>query len=387
MDRNSVRFSREAKLITLLVGTGLALWLVVRVQGILPPFIWAGITAYVFSPAVNWLEARTRLRRVWVIALLYLLALAAAIWAGAVLIPIIVRQVVGLAGDMPKILTALLDRLAFLDQYLAAAQLQFYGVTIDPQVLVNEAVRNAQSLVTYITSRAIPAVFNVLEILGQVMLYLVSTFYLLQGAKNGRRRLPRLIPAAYRSEVLGLLAAIDRVLGAYIRGQLLLIGIMSLATFIALSILRVQYALIIGMISGLLEVIPLFGPIVAGGTAVSIALFQPSTPFGWSNLTLALAVVVVYVVLRQIEDQLVVPNLVGPIVDLHPLLLLFALFAGGTLAGFLGLVIAVPTAAVLKIIVIYLYGKIWDERPAEDLTPEGPVAEPAEPAPAAGEKT
>ncbi len=364
-----VRFSREAKIIVLIVGLVLAVWLLARVQRILGPFVWAGITAFVLSPIVDWVEARLRLRRVWVVTLLYLIGLAAIAWALTALVPLVLAQAQDLAAQTPKIATGLMDQLAFLGQYLQTQQIGAYGFTIDTQMLVSEVMRNMQNLVGYLTSRAIPAVFNVLEGVGQVILYLISTFYLLRAWPGLRAHLPRLFPRAQRGEFMSLAGAIDRVMGAYIRGQLLLILVMAAATFIALSILQVQYALIIALISGVLEVVPFFGPLAAGGIAVSIVLIQPTTPFGWSNLTLALAVVVAYTVLRQIEDQLVVPNLVGPIVDLHPLLVLFALFAGGGLAGFTGLVVAVPTAAALKIIVLYLYGKIWDEQPAPQPAP------------------
>lgn len=380
-----VRFSREVKIILLLLVAALFIWLALHAQKALGPFLWATVTAYILSPVVDWLEDRMRLRRIWIVVLLYVVGLAAAAWGATVLVPLLIRQVGDLVADLPRILTSLLDRLAFLDQYVLAEQIRAYGFTIDPQVLVNEATRGLQSLVGYLTSRAIPAVFNVLDAVGRAMLYLIITFYLIRGWPSLRRGVQRLIPAPYRPEFVGLLLSIDRVLGAYIRGQLLLIGIMSAATFVALTILHVRYALLIGLLTGVLEVIPLFGPIVSTAIAVAIALFQPNTPFGWSNLTLALAVVVVFVVLRQIEDQLVIPNLVGPIVDLHPLFVLLALFAGGGLAGFTGLVLAVPAAAALKIIVTYLYGKIWDEMPAEaaPLASQGQAL--AEPSSASGE--
>ncbi|HOG47601.1 MAG TPA: AI-2E family transporter [Anaerolineae bacterium] len=364
-----VRFSRQAKIIILAVGLALTIWLLARVGRILGPFVWAAITAYVLSPIVDWLEARLRLRRIWIVTLLYLVGLAAVAWALTALVPLLIAQAKGLAAATPQILTNLMDRLAFVNETLLAQQIQVYGLTIDPQVLVNEIMRNLQNLVTYVTSHAIPAVFNVIEGVGQAVLFLIATFYLLRAWPNLAAFLPRLVPRAQRSEFLSLAGAIDRVMGAYIRGQLLLILVMAAAHFVTLSILQVQYALIVALISGVLEVVPFFGPLMAGGVAVSIALFQPNTPFGWSNLTLALVVVVSYTVLRQIEDQLVVPNLVGPIVDLHPLLVLFALFAGGQLAGFTGLVVAVPTAAALKIVVLYLYGKIWDEQPAAEPAP------------------
>ncbi|MGQ9683487.1 MAG: AI-2E family transporter [Anaerolineae bacterium] len=362
----NIRFSRQTKTIILVIGLCIALWLFVRVHAVLGPFVWGAIIAYVLSPLVDWLEARTRLRRVWLVVLLYLAGLAVAAWVITVLSPIVVRQGRGLLADAPRILGVLLQRMDLLGRSVVAQELTRLGLSVDPALLANEVMRSAQGMVTYVTSHAIPAVFNVLEAVVQLIVALIISFYLLRGWPALRLRLPLLVPQAYRREALCLLADIDRVLGAYIRGQLLLIGIMAAANVAALSLLRVRYAVVIGLISGVLEVIPVVGPFMAGGIAVSVALFQPATPFGWSNLTLALAVALSYVLLRQIEDQLVVPNLMGPIVDLHPLLVLFALFAGSKLAGFTGLVVAVPAAAALKIILTYLYRKVWDEAPVQE---------------------
>ncbi len=383
--QSAVRFSSKTKAITLIVGLVAFVALLLRVQRVLGPFVWGGILAYVFTPLVDWLETRTRLRRVWVVVLLYLVGLAAAAWAATALVPALVKQASEFVQDSPRILGSLVEQLALFTQYLQQHEIRVGTLPIDPQMLVNEAMTSARGVVTYLTSHVLPAVFNVLEAVGQSLLCLIVAFYLLRSWRDVRTGMPRLIPRPYRSEALGLFVDIDRVLGAYIRGQLMLIGIMAVAIFVALSILRIRYALVIALLSGILEVIPLIGPFLAGGIAVSVALFQPYTPFGWSNLTLALAVVVAYTVLRQVEDQVIVPNVVGPIVDLHPLLVLFALFAGGTLAGFTGLVVAVPLAAALKIVIIYLYGKIWDERPAEDRAAASPPAAAADTQPASGE--
>lgn len=381
-----VRFSSRAKIVVLLTVAGLLLLLLLRAQSVLGPFVWGAIAAYIFTPVVDFLETRARLPRILVVALLYLAGLGVAAWASIAFIPLVVKQAGDLLSDMPGILMGLFGSLDFLSQHLQAERLEPFDLALDPQVLVNEAVRGMQSLFTYLTRQAIPAVFNVLEGLGQVILSLIIAFYLLRSARTIRARLERLIPRPYRGEALDLLLHIDRVVGAYIRGQLLLVGLMAVAIVIALSILRVRYALVIGLFSGLLSIIPLFGPVAGGAIAASVALFQPTTPFGWSNLTLALAVVVVYIVLRQTENHLVVPNLMGPIVDLHPLLVLFGLFAGGKIAGFTGLVIAVPTAAALKIIAIYLYGKIWEEASADEpAAGTSPAALPGPPSAPSGE--
>jgi hypothetical protein len=151
---------------------------------------------------------------------------------------------------------------------------------------------------------------------------------------------------------------INTTLGAYIRGQALLVVIMSTASYIALRILEVDYALVVAISTGFLELIPIVGPWSAGAIAVSVGLFQDTTPFGWSNLTLAVAIGLVYFTLRQMEDVFVIPLLIGRIVHLHPLLVIFVVVVGTTLGGILGLLLAVPLAAVTKIIATYFYGKI-----------------------------
>lgn len=122
--------------------------------------------------------------------------------------------------------------------------------------------------------------------------------------------------------------------------------------------LDVDYALSVAVATGFLELIPLIGPWTAGAIAVTIALFQETTPFGWSNPALALAVGVTYFALRQLEDAFVIPLVIGRIVHLHPLLVIFVLVIGTTLGGVLGLILAVPVAAVLKIVVSFFYAKL-----------------------------
>nr|MBA3471391.1 AI-2E family transporter [Herpetosiphonaceae bacterium] len=157
---------------------------------------------------------------------------------------------------------------------------------------------------------------------------------------------------------------------AYIRGQFLLIVIMSVLSYIALSILQVKYALVISILTGVLEIIPIIGPYLATAIASLVALLQGTTPFNWEPWFLAIIVIIVYFALRQFEDHFIIPNLVGHIVNVHPVFVIFAILAGGSLAGGLGLLVAIPIAAVAKIILVYLYSKLVDSP-----TPEEDVAE------------
>jgi predicted PurR-regulated permease PerM len=181
----------------------------------------------------------------------------------------------------------------------------------------------------------------------------------------------RLVPEQYRGEIRGLGRQIDGVLSSYIRGTLLLIPIMAVVTYIALSILGVRYALVLGIATGFLEVIPLVGPWSAAGIAMMVALFQTTTPFGWDNWVLAVVVGVTYFVLRMSEDNFIIPYVVGHAVHLHPVLVLFAILAGGAIGGPFGLFISIPTVAVARLLLLYIYRKLVDspELPPTDAAP------------------
>ncbi|MFN3372338.1 MAG: AI-2E family transporter, partial [Chloroflexus sp.] len=144
-------------------------------------------------------------------------------------------------------------------------------------------------------------------------------------------------------------------------GQLILIVIMSVLLYIPLSILQVPYALVIAVASGVLEILPIIGPWSAAGIAMTVALFQPVTPFGLSNVTLAVLLGMIYFVFRQIEDHFIIPNVMGPLVRLHPGVVIFAILAGGALAGAFGLFISIPIAATIRILLSYIYRKLTDQ--------------------------
>ena len=155
-----------------------------------------------------------------------------------------------------------------------------------------------------------------------------------------------------------LMTDVNRTLGAYLRGQAILVVIMSSASYVALRILDVDYALSVAVATGFLELIPLIGPWTAGAIAVTIALFQPTAPFDWTNTSLAAVVGLVYFALRQLEDAFVIPLVIGRFVHLNPFTVIFVLVTGTAIAGPLGLILSVPIAAVTKIIGQFFYAKI-----------------------------
>ena len=171
-----------------------------------------------------------------------------------------------------------------------------------------------------------------------------------------------------------MFARINSVLGRYVRGQVILIAIMATATSIGLSVLQVPFSLLLGFLTGVLETIPFVGPITAGTIAVLVALGHPA-PFGWTQVGYAGVVAVMYTVLRHVEDYFVIPLIIGRIVELHPVVVIFALLTGGAIGGLLGILVAVPVAASARIALQFVLAKLRDEDPYLALSEAARVAE------------
>lgn len=360
VEAKPIRLSPTAKLITIIIIVALTILLFSSIGPVLTPFIAAVITAYLFNPLVSLLHRRTRISRAVWILVLYVMAGGLIYALVKFLGPIIVMQYRELRHQFPRIISDISTEVASNRTYEIA------GITFDLRPL-------EEPLLTFIADigRSLPATvphlfFSAIETLLLFVTYLIVTFYLLLQTEQIVEHAYGLVPAPYRDEIRGLGRQIDAILAGYIRGQLLLIPIMATLTYIALSILGIQYALVIAITSGILEIIPLVGPWSAAGIAVAVALFQSTAPFGWAPWVLALVIGGIYFTLRMIEDNFIIPNIVGHAVHLHPVLVIFAIIAGGSLAGPFGLLVAIPVAAIIRLLLRYLYRKLID---APDLPP------------------
>ncbi len=317
----------------------------------LKPFAWAVITAYVLHPLVARIHRRTRLPKQLVAGWLYaLLALMFTI----VLInltPPLVSQVDDLQQErIPDVINEIEN---WLDRRQGDS---FAGV--DTAFIEKRLSALGQQLGEVLSTEAVPLLLSTFSFAIEFLIYLISSFYLIVYGDRFVQSIRGLLSRRYHREFDRLIAEINTTLGAYIRGQLVLVVIMSVASYVILRILDVDYALSLAIATGFLELIPLIGPWTAAAAAVTIALFQETTPFGWSHPTFALALALLYFALRQMEDTFVIPVVIGRIVHLHPLLVIFALVVATSLGGILGLILAVPIAAVLKILVAFFFAKL-----------------------------
>jgi len=166
-----------------------------------------------------------------------------------------------------------------------------------------------------------------------------------------------------------------------LRGQVILGAVIFVVVWLGLSLLGVRNALTLGLLSGLLEFIPNLGPIIGTGVAMIVAFFQPTNPWGLESWQFALLVLVFMVVVQQLENNILVPRIVGGALDLHPLIVLVGVLMGAALAGILGAILAAPVLASLKLMGTYIWRKLFDLPPF----PEPDSEEEAIPSPDIGE--
>lgn len=367
---------------------GFVVLLLLATRDILAPFILAIATAYVLSPVADRAQRISRLPRVVVITLFYLIFLGTLALIVALIEPELADQTTGKNG-LFKSGSSLTD--SVLDYASKNAQvvdlLQRAGVDIvpygDPLYLQKRAIvaRRLQQEIDRATQpgQVRQVAQTTFALLIKVVIWFFATFYLLLNGRRSVDYLYRFVPDERIEQVQRVAARIHVVLGRYLRGQLYLIVIMTVASYIVLRVFKVPYALPIAIGTGFLEIIPFVGPILAGTLAGLVAL----STHGVGTMV---GVIIAYFVLREIEDQIIIPQVIGRVVHLDPVVTIFVVLAGERVAGIIGVLMAVPLAAVFRVVIDELFPpKLPGDRPSA-LTevavagtglPNDPVAGPA----------
>ncbi len=337
----------------------LLLW---RAGDIVQPFIWGLILAYILLPVVGSIERRFAVPRTLAALVVFLALLAIIFGGGRLVIPRIAENAADLQRNWPVLL-------AYAQQTISATFDQIGLGDLD-EVLIGPNVDDIERQITAMAARtALPFAVALGHFLLEFLVFLIATFLLLRDAPRLYDFVRRNLPSRQRREILQVLGETNIMLGRYIRGQLFLVLLMSTVTTVALTLLGVPYGVLLGVLTGLLETIPFVGPITAGAIACLVALGHPS-PFGWSQLVYVGVVAIMYTILRHAEDYLVIPTVIGRAVRLHPAIVIFSLLTGGAVFGLLGIFLAVPFAATLRLVLIYVGAKLRDEDPFPQLEEE-----------------
>jgi len=330
----------DTRALWLLLALGLSGWLLVVLAPVLAPCLIAALLAYVFNPLITWLE-RWRLPRALSVALLFVVLAGVLILLGLWLVPRIVQQIAAFAARLPDYLEAARAHVLPWLQSLFGD-----SVAVDFETLKEQAVAHGREIATAaagLLARLSRSGMQAAAFFVNLVLVPVVLFYLLRDWNALVQRVPGLVPAAWRPRLAALARETDEVLGAFLRGQLLVM--LALATIYSTGLLFVglDLALPIGITAGLVSFVPYLGfivGIVAAGIAAFLQFHDPLV-LAW--------VAVVFAVGQTLEGTLLTPNLVGDRIGLHPVAVIFAILAGGQLFGFFGVLLALPAAAAIAV--------------------------------------
>jgi predicted PurR-regulated permease PerM len=338
----------------LALGLGLAaaaLLFLYVVRDQMQPFIWAGVLAYVLTPVVNIVRRRLGLGRGTSVALVMAAFLGLVGWGISVAVPVLQSDI-----------TALTQSLSGINSYLVtflpnAGTPLILGIPIP----ISNIIHSVQSAISDLPNMMVHDVYsvasNAISSLLHVFSFAIATFYLLLDAPRLGHWLASRIPPRHRAETVMVVDRVNGVLSDYLRAEAILILIMGVASFLALSILGVRFAVVLAPVVGFLEIFPIVGPFLAITLVTIVALVGPPG-FGLSHVGFAVVVALVFFAMRQLEDYLVIPRVLGHAVKLHPVIILFSLLCGASIGGILGMFLAVPVTGALKVLGGYLYDRL-----------------------------
>lgn len=323
---------------------GLALFLLALylLRGILLPFVAGMAVAYLLDPGCDWLQRRGLSRTLATLAVTAAFVLAAAL-AVVVLVPLLQGEVMSLAERLPDYLAALQRRLTPLLQRMesefAAEDLAQLRGALGAQA--GQLLRWAGAALGGLLSGGLV----LLNLLSLLLITPVVAFYLLRDWDRITANVELWLPRRHAAVILEQLRAIDRTLAGYARGQATVCLVLAGFFGGALSLVGLEFGLVLGLVAGLLSFVPFVGGAVGIGVGLALAFAQ------FSEWTPILAVAGVFLAGQILESYVLTPRLVGERVGLHPVWVIFALLAGGALFGFVGVLLALPAAAVIGVLV------------------------------------
>lgn len=344
------QWARAALVVTVAAGV---LYVVIAAWSVLVPFVLGAIIGWIILPIVNWLEShlprswhRHGIARLIAIVAVYAVALALIATFFVFFVPALVRQAQQLVARQEEISIAVRGALENVRQFIqanlpqAVQQFIFERIPETPAEVLSLAGGAVLSTLTAVLRGTLPVLFG----------YLIVPFwlaYLLYEAERFGRAGISLFPETSYPDVRNISRILNDVAGAYLRGQVLVAIIVGTLSGLAYSLLGIDFPVLLGVVAAVGDLIPTFGPIIAGATAVVIAFIERPILAVW-------AIVATFAV-QQFESIFVGPRVVGASVRLSPAVIIVLLFIAGSLWGFIGLLFVVPITAVLRDIVKYLY--------------------------------
>jgi predicted PurR-regulated permease PerM len=365
------RWNTSTKRIVVVVLLVLLALVIYRFNAVIPPLMIAFLVAFVLDPIVDFITARLHLSRGLAASLVFfvlILGMLGTLAAPATIVPSIARAVRALQIDVIRIIT---DIGAFFER-----PLEIRGYSLDLSQLYQELSGMLRTFVGSVAQGTIDVVLEVASGAFWLIIILIAAYYLVKDGDRLVEQLDDLAPPGYRDDFVRLRKQITAVWNAFLRGQLVMGLLMVAITTVAAMAVGLPYAFVLGLFAGVAEFVPNLGPILALIPAVLLALFQGSSFLPLSNFWFAVLVTGMYLVIQQVEGNLLLPRVMGSSLNLHPLVVLFGIIVGGSLAGILGMLLAAPFLATLRVVGRYVFYRLYDRDPFAEPEEE---AEPPKP--------
>jgi predicted PurR-regulated permease PerM len=365
------RWSSTTKRTVVLVILVLLALVIYRFREVISPLVAAFLAAFILDPIVDFLTERLHLSRGLATAMVFLVLMLvglAVMAAPVTAVPSISRAVRTLQFDVTSVIA---DITSFMERPVVV-----WGYALDLTEVYKDLRTSLNRFVGSMAQGTLDFAVGIASGAFWVLFTAIAAFYLVKDADRIVEQLDTLAPPGYRDDFVRLRKQITAVWQAFLRGQLLLgLAIAVMTTVIGLAI-GLPYAVVLGLFAGVLEFVPNLGPFIAAIPAASLALFQGSNFLPMSNFWFAVLVVGIYMGIQQIEGNFLVPRILGHSLHLHPLVVLIAIVVGGSLAGILGMLLAAPVLATLRVVGRYVFYRLYDRdpfaEPAEKAVPPKP---------------
>lgn len=317
----------------------------VLISNVMIPFVIGAVLAYFSQPAMRWLTRHGVPRAAGAVMVLTLI-MGVLVGALAFAVPIILTEIANLLERAPQIFTKIKG--LFGD----GSPSVFLSASEQTEELLADAAEAAGENREEVLAGLYAGVSGLTQLVLFWVVMPVVAFYLLMDWDRLIRTLDDAIPRHHLATVRNLAADIDETLAGFVRGQALVCAVLAVYYASGLLLFGLNYGFAIGTMSGLITFIPYVGAILGGALAIGVAMWQ-----FWSEPYLIMAVVALYAFGQFFEQQILVPKLIGDSVKLHPVWLMFAVLALGSLFGFVGALLSVPLAAVFGVLVRHAYAR------------------------------
>ena len=301
------------------------------------PFVLGGAIAYCLDPIADWFE-RLGLSRIISVAIITLIAILIFLLLILLVIPTLIRETSGLIEAAPGYLRNIQDT-------LTARFPELMDETSTVRQQISTIAQTIQSRGGELISGVFSSALGLVNILVLLVIVPVVAFYLLLDWDNMVARIDDMLPRDHAPTIRRLAGEIDSTLASFIRGQGTVCVVLGTYYAVALMFAGLNFGLVVGFVAGLISFIPYIGALVGGALAIGLALFQ-----FWGDWISIGIVAAIFMVGQFLEGNILTPKLVGNSVGLHPVWLIFALSVFGSLFGFVGMLVAVPVAAMIGVV-------------------------------------